>query len=362
MSSARKGSVHIVQKMAPGGIETLTLDLVRNGDGDDRIFSLEGEPGDLVAHWPALLPVAQRLEAFAAGPGLKPALVFSLARRLRQLRPQAVFVHHIGPLLYGGLAGRIAGVPTIAHVEHDVWHYEQPSHRRIIGWAEPLIRPHHVAVSQNAAGVISAMLPGASVSVIPNGIDLERFRPGDKLAARSALGLDPAWRIVGTAGRLVAVKAQDVLIRAAASLPEDCHVVIAGSGPERETLERCAIDCGVAHRVHFVGHVDRVETVLPAFDVFCLPSHAEGFPRSVIEAQAARLPVVATDVGALSEALCPEASRIVPPGDPEALARALAETLALPFTRAPRDFVERQYSWSRTLASYRRVMEVGHAA
>ncbi len=358
----RKGSIHIVQRMAPGGIETLALDLVRSGDGHDRILSLDGNAADLIAAWPALQAVAGRLEAFGAAAGFKPGLVLRLARRLYALKPQAVFLHHIGPLLYGGIAARLARVPRIVHVEHDVWHYGDARHKQITAWIERLVRPHHVAVSRNAADAIHGFLETAAVSVIPNGIDLDRFRPGDKSAARKAFGLDPAWRIVGTAGRLVPVKAHDVLIRAAALLPGDCHVVIAGSGPEMAALRHCAIENGVERRVHFTGHVDKVETVLPAFDVFCLPSHAEGFPRSVIEAQAARLPVVATDVGALAEAVCPSTGRIVPPGDPAALAAALAEVLALPDSGASRQFVEARFSWTDTVASYRRVMEVGHAA
>ena len=181
-------------------------------------------------------------------------------------RSAEVVLHHIGPLLYGGLAARLARVPRIVHVEHDVWHYDQPGRQRLARWLERLVRPHHVAVSEGAGARLREMLPGAAITVIPNGIDLQRFRPGDALAARAAFALDPRWRIVGTAGRLVPVKAQDVLIRALPSLPGDCHVVLAGSGPGRANLETCAAAAGVAERVHFLGHVDNVESVLPAFD------------------------------------------------------------------------------------------------
>ena len=353
--------VHIVQKMAPGGIETLVLDLAKD-NADTSIFSIEGAVSDLAAAWPALAPIASRIEAFNASPGLKPALVFALAHRLRALQPNAVFLHHIGPLVYGGLAARLAGVPRIVHVEHDVWHYTAPRRRAITAAIEALVSPHHVAVSANAASTIRAMLGSPSVSVIPNGIDLARFRPGDKLAARAAFNLDPTWRIVGTAGRLVAVKAHDVLIEAMASLPGDCHLVIAGTGEQQHALERRASSLAIEHRVHFAGHLDAVERILPAFDVFCLPSHAEGFPRSVIEAQAAGLPVVATDVGALTEAVCPTSGRIVPPGNPAAIAHALRDTLASPPSSAPRDFVASRFSWQSTLSSYRRVSELKHAA
>ena len=361
-AQSRSGVVHVVQRMAPGGIETLVLDLVRSGGKDDRIVSLEGTPDGLVAAWGALATVRDRLEAFAAEPGLKPMLVLRLAERLFKLKPAAVVLHHIGPLVYGAAAARLAGVPAIVHVEHDVWHYGGPRRRLIARLVEQALRPHNAAAPEHAARKIRPFLHGAAVTVIPNGIDIDRFRPGDKAEARRRFGLDPSWRIVGTAGRLVPVKGHEVLIAAATFLPGDCHVVIAGDGPEMVNLKCLAIERRIENRVHFLGHVDKVETVLPAFDVFCLPSHAEGSPRSIIEAQAVGLPVVATDGGAPAQAVCPGAGRIVPPADPAAMAHGLREVLALPAGDAPRKFVESRFTWTQTLSSYRKVTEAAHAA
>jgi glycosyltransferase involved in cell wall biosynthesis len=354
--------VHIVQKLAPGGIETLVLDLAKDAGSDSRIFSLEGNAHDLVQAWAALEPVAGQIEAFEAQGGLKPALVIQLVKRLRAVKPSAVFLHHVGPLVYGGLAARLAGVARIVHVEHDVWHYALPRRRVIASVIETIVRPHHVTVSNHAANTLRAMLRSPSISVIPNGIDFTRFVPGDKTAARAAFGLDPTWRIIGTVGRLVAVKGQSVLIDAIARLPADCHLVIVGSGEEHDALVSQALALSLQTRVHFIGHLNAVERLLPAFDVFCLPSHAEGFPRSIIEAQAAGLPVVATRVGAVDEAVCQASGRIVPPGDPVAMAHALRDVLSAPLTTQPRAFVADRFSWPSTLSSYRRVSEFQHAA
>ena len=359
---APHGIVHIVQKMAPGGIETLALELALRDAANTSIFSLEGEAPALVQAWPSLVPVASRIEAFNATGGLKPYLLLKLTRRLRDMRPAAVFLHHVGPLIYGGIAARLAGVPRVIHVEHDVWHYALPRRRMIASLLEAVVRPDHVAVSDHAASALRSMLRSPTVVVIPNGIDLARFQPGDRAAACAAFSLNPAWRIVGTVGRLVAVKGHNVLIRAMAGLPGDCHLVIAGSGEERAALEACAAGLAIAHRVHFTGHLNAVERILPAFDVFCLPSHAEGFPRSIIEAQAVGLPVVATSVGALAEAVCPASGRIVPPGNPGALVIALSAVLARPRSSAPRDFVASRFSWQSTVSSYTRVSELTDAA
>ena len=346
--------------MAPGGIETLVLDMVRNC-GDAVVFSLDSAIDELTKGWPSLGAHCRRIEAFDRQPGIRPSLVPKLAARLRQIRPQAVIAHHIGPLLYGGAAARLAGVPRLVHVEHDAWHYQNPRHRLLAKLCARVLRPAHVAVSSEVASKIGELFPGESVTIIPPGIDVDRFKPGNREAARARLDLDPHAKIIGTTGRLVPVKAQSILIAAARQLPPDAHVVIAGDGPERGRLEDLARQNGLHRRIHFLGHRDDIEAILPAFDVFCLPSLAEGLPRSVLEAQACGVPVVASDVGALKDAVCPQSGRLFAPGDDKALAGTLQDVLALPTDASvPRAFVASRYSLSRTLEAYSNVIEKVH--
>ena len=107
-----------------------------------------------------------------------------------------------------------------------------------------------------------------------------------------------------------------------------------------EALVRCS-----AHR-------DDVAELLPAFDVFCLPSRREGVPLAILEAQASGVPVVATDVGAVRDALCPETGRLVPSQDAAELARALSACLLSPATVSPRKFVEQCFDWDATVRRY----------
>ena len=355
MALQKSVTVHVVQRMAPGGIETLVLDLVRHGLGTNLIFSLEGDADALAGAWPALRTERRSLISFNRKPGVRPLLVSQMAAKLAQLRPRTVVVHHIGPLFYGGPAARLAGVPRLVHVEHDIWHYQQYRRRRwVVRCWSYLFRPVHVAVSNKAAAAMRGWLPSASIKVIPPGIDTDRFRPGIKAAARARLGLDPGRPLIGTTGRLVPVKGHDILIVAMRELPEQVEVAIAGDGPELQRLQNLARELGVAGRLHFLGHRDDLEQILCAFDVFCLPSLAEGLPRSVLEAQACGVPVVASDVGALDEAVCPRAGCLVPPSDPKALARGLRQVLAHGAAEeSPRAFIETYYSWSRTLEAYR---------
>lgn len=349
-------TVHIVQRMAPGGIETLVLDLIGDNHNPSMVFSLESTADALVASWPALAQHDQKLVGFDRKEGLSPALIVSIARRLRSIQPTTVIAHHVGPLLYGGAAARLAGVPKLIHVEHDVWHYRNPTNRVVSKICGRVLRPDHIAVSNQVAAGMRAIFPSSSITVIPPGIDMARFTLQERSTARSRIGIDPSLRIVGTIGRLVPVKSQATMLAALCRLPETIHAVIVGDGPERTRLAEYIRQNRIDDRVHFLGHRDDIESILPAFDVFCLPSLNEGLPRSVLEAQACGVPVVASDVGGLGDAVCQDSGRLVPPANHEALAKALSEVLTQGVGAAgPRAFVERKFSLTSTLDAYRRI-------
>jgi glycosyltransferase involved in cell wall biosynthesis len=343
---------HIVQRMAPGGIETLVLDLAL-ADESIHVVSLEGSAGSLTRDWDRLAALGPRLTGLEKPDRLSPSHLRRLAGLFRAARPRAVVAHHVGPLLYGGLAARLAGVRGVAHVEHDGWHYGQPKRRRLARLAHRLVRPRRAAVSHaTAMAAADALGPGDTV-IIPNGIDLAQFRPRDQVAARDGLGLPQDVRIIGTVGRLSRVKGHDVLLNAAQRLPDDIHVALVGDGPERASLETLVRDLGIASRVHVLGHRDGVHQIYPAFDVLALPSRAEGLPRCIIEAQACGVPVVASDVGGTREAICPITGELVPAGDAARLATALGLVLSRPLARSPRLHVDPSFSFERTLDAYR---------
>ncbi len=354
----RRLAIHIVEQLSPGGIETLVLDLVRSSTERDLIFSLSGRTDDLLRDWPALLPVRDHIEAFDRPAGISPLLVLNLAKRLKALRPAAVVVHHIGPLLYGGLAAKLARVPRIIHVEHDAWHYQEKRRGLLLAAASRLCGTRHVAVSRQIASVMGQYLPGKRITVIPPGIDTDRFKPRSKYVARDHIGLDHHGIVIGTVGRLVAEKGHIYLIEALKHLESNVRLAVVGDGPHLATLQSHAHRLGLASRVHFLRHRDDVESIYPAFDVFCLPSLVEGLPRSALEAQACGIPVVASNVGALSEAVCPRTGTLVPAADPQAIANALQAVVARRMARwSPREHVVATLSWLRTEAAYREMIE-----
>jgi glycosyltransferase involved in cell wall biosynthesis len=162
--------------------------------------------------------------------------------------------------------------------------------------------------------------------VVPNGIDIDRFRPDAdaRAARRREWGVTAGQPVIGTVGRLVAAKGHGVLLEAArdvlAGLP-DARFVVVGDGPSatRDRLKADAARLGVDGRVVWLGHRADTAPVYPGFDVFCLPSLTEGFPNAVGEAMACGLDCVVTDVGD-APLIVGATGRVVPPGDPVKLA------------------------------------------
>jgi D-inositol-3-phosphate glycosyltransferase len=148
-----------------------------------------------------------------------------------------------------------------------------------------------------------------NIDVVHPGVDLQVFTPGDKRAARAALGIDPREKVVAFIGRIQPLKAPDVLLRAVAKLP-DIRVVIAG-GPSGsglaapDSLVRMADELGISSRVTFLPPQSReaLVNVYRAADIVAVPSYSESFGLVAVEAQACGTPVVAAAVGGLPVAV-----------------------------------------------------------
>jgi glycosyltransferase involved in cell wall biosynthesis len=176
----------------------------------------------------------------------------------------------------------------------------------------------------------------ARVVSIPTGIDLATYRPGERAAARAALGLDKDAFLVGIVATLRSWKGHRYLVEAFAGLADrDARLAIVGDGPQREALERQVRDAGLQERVTFAGNRNEVAPWLKAFDVFCLPSYAnEGVPQALMQAMASGLPVVTTPVGSIAEIVTDGASGlVVAPEDALALRAALERLHADPALR-----------------------------
>ncbi len=196
-----------------------------------------------------------------------------------------------------------------------------------------------------------AGLPRERVRLLRNGVDLDRFHPGDQAAARAALGLPAAGRWLLGVGRLVPGKGFGLAAECLAGLPADVGLLLVGDGPERGAIQRLG-----GERVRCLGALppDQVALCYRAADLLVLPSEREGWPNVVTEALASGLPVVASRVGGVPQILGdpppPERGALVPPGDAAALGAALAATLAVPRQPAAVRAWAGQFGWDEPVA------------
>lgn len=263
-----------------------------------------------------------------------------LWRTLRSLKPDILHTYNLGALDAAPVA-RLAGVRSVIHAERgrDAAdpHGENRKYRILRRWLLPFI-DRYLAVSQDLRDwlIETVRIPPSRVTCIPNGIDVSAFataggQRGKK--ERPLLGsfAPPGTVLVGTVGRLDAVKDHAGLITAfrdlCQALPEErerLRLVLVGEGSQRAALESQIARTGLSAQVRLLGNRSDIAALLAEFDVFALSSIAEGMPGVVLEAMAAGLPVVATDVGGVGEVVAAgETGTLVPASDPKALAKAL---------------------------------------
>ena len=345
--------VHVVQHLAPGGLEVMALELARMQSArlPAVVLSLEGDAEQAIAAWPRLSSLAGQLAFAGKRPGFDPLLPLRLARLFRRWRPAIVHTHHVGPLLYAGTAARLAGVRARLHTEHDAWHLEDPRRRRLMRMAMMSARPLMIADAPHVATAVAEHLAIRRPEVVLNGVDTSRFMPADRGAARRALGLSQEVRICGIAARLERVKGVDVAIAALRLLPADVVLVIAGGGAEETVLRAQAEALGIASRVRFLGRVDDMARFYPALDLLLVPSRNEGLPLAPLEAQASGIRVVASEVGGTSAAIDPATGALVDAENPRTLADAVQRLFSAP-VGDPRSFVQRTASLEATAARY----------
>lgn len=347
------GLVNIINRMPPGRYRHALVCLTDAGpflarlEPDVRVVELHCRPGHDFARYGQLWSV------------------------LRDLRPSIVHTRNLGALEGQIPAALLPGVRRV-HGEHGRDVFDIAGTNRKYNLLRRAIRPlvqRYVAVSRDLALWLEATLgvPPERIRQIYNGVDLDWFAP--QVAPRRDLApagfLPPDALVVGTVGRLAAVKDQASLLSAFAQilatrqdLAPRLRLIIVGEGALRDDLERQASAQGVADRVWLAGDRADVPDLVQLMDLFVLPSLGEGISNTVLEAMAGGLPVVATRVGGNPELV--EEGRtgaLVPVRDVGALADAIARLLTdderrARYGAAARDFVARHFSWERCVEQY----------
>jgi len=356
----------------PGGLNRYVEQLLaaqRRG-GLDAVAVVLGDAPPDVAEAPAGVVVA----AAAGGPMAWEAWAVDRAAR-RLGRPEVADLHFAGTASITATVGALRTVPQVVHFQGP-W-AEESRHtgagrlnvatkraveRRVYRRADRCV------VLSSAFGRVLQERYGVapwSIDVVAPGVDVERFSPGDRAAARSAVGLGEG-SVVLAVRRLVPRMGLEVLFEAWASLAprQGDRLAIVGDGPSAPGLHRLAASLGIRETVRFCGQVDDDALVdwYRAADVTVVPSVAlEGFGLVVLESLACGTPVVGTDAGGLAEALAAVGQGpAVPAGDAVALAGAIRSALEAPpdfAARALRRAVAEEHSWGGVAARHEAIYE-----
>ena len=271
-------------------------------------------------------------------------------------------------------AARSLGVHALVSTEHIAKppssHY--PFGRWIITWLIRLANgaiDRVIAVSETSRYLLikNYALPPEKVVAIRNGIDVSRFDADvDVSAVRSGLGLSEDDWVAEFIGRFSPGKGHDCALDAISLLAPEfprLKLVLMGDGALEAVLRERAEELGVQDRVVFAGFVDDVPSVLAAGHALILPSESEGLPLSVLEAMAARLPVIASDVGGVAEAVRDGVTGVlISPRDPNGLSRALRGLMADPerargMGEAGRRRVEEEFSSEASVGAVLRLYD-----
>lgn len=230
-------------------------------------------------------------------------------------------------------------------------------------WGKSAVAGQIVAAGRDARGLIAVSdamgadmaamgMPAERIETVVTGVDLDRFAPGDRAAAKAELGA--AGPLVVSLGALIPLKGHDILIDAAARLP-GVSLWIAGEGPERARLAARIAELGLDGRVRLLGPVphDRIPALAAAADVMALASASEGLANAWLEALASGTPIVIPDVGGARQVLrAADAGRIAP-RTPEGFAAAIADLLQDPPDPARVRATVAHWTWAANSAKLR---------
>jgi len=290
---------------------------------------------------------------------------------LRRRRIDAVVTVGAGDkMFWGRLAARRVGVPVILSALHST------------GWPDGVSRLNRmltpitdsfiaVAPSHGRFLIERQRFPAHKVTVIPNGVDTQRFAPAPDVAGiRRELELRPADPVVGIVAALRPEKNHELFLRVAQRVIQELSTtqfVVIGDGPCRDQLQQLAHDLNIAASVVFLGSRDDVPRLLAAMDVFALTSHIEANPLSILEAMSTGRPVVATNVGSIHETVADgETGFLVPLGDFERFAQRVLQILHAPVLgqrmgAAAREAVIGRWSIEAMVQGYEQLIESVYA-
>jgi len=332
--AARPVVCQVLHSLNVGGAEMLAANLARTLRREfDFVFACLDEAGEMA---PQLVEEGFQVSVLSRRPGFDLGCLRQLGGLARRRRVSVIHAHQYTPFFYCAASRWLRGSPPILFTEHGRWHPDYPRPKRIAFNRLALRRSDRVVgVGQAVCNALieNEGLSPSRVKVLYNGIDLERFgpRPAARQKVRRELGLADGEFVLIQVARLDQLKDHSTAIRTMRQLAGRglrATLLLAGEGPERRRVEHEIARLGLGDCVRLLGTRSDIPRLLSAADAFLLTSISEGIPLTLIEAMAAELPVVATDVGGVAEVVTSETGLLAPAGDDAALAQRVAELAA----------------------------------
>ena len=352
--------MQLVLSLSPGGTERLVIEICKllSARVESLVCCLD-RPGEWAGELTnAGIPVV----ALGRDPGFQPGLAVHIAKLIKANKIDVVHCHHYSPYVYGLMAAMLANVQLV-FTEHGRLSNAEPSRkRRLVNPIFSMMGGRVCSVSSDLKQhMVAEGFPARRVQVVYNGIEPgHRPTPRDRDEARGMLGVPRDALVVGTIGRLDPVKNLELFLRSFALFRErhpHAVAVIIGDGPERAGLGAAAVQLGIEASVIFAGYQSNARGLMAAFDIYLNTSTYEGVSLTILEAMAAALPVVATEVGGNPEVVVDHETGVLAPARSYAIADALGLVARSPRRRqamgdAGRWRVIRHFSIARMVDDY----------
>lgn len=357
MKKTPKKIVHIIYRLDVGGLETVLVALINRLPPDEYshlIICLT----TYTAFKDRLCNDNVRLIALNKKPGKDVRIFFRILAILVKEQSNIVHTYNIATLEYQ-VAAFLARARLRIHAEHGRDFSDLKGENRKHNLLRKIMNPFvhfWVPVSRDLSQWLEGKvrIPLRKIALIYNGVDVSTFTPSPaRLRAWQAhvSQLPNSTLRIVTVGRLDPVKDQATLLHALRIVGTSTsvhntpvHLWIIGDGPERERLQQVIDQENLGDQAVLLGEKNNISELLSSADVFVLTSLAEGIPMTVLEAAAAGLPVIATDVGGLSDIVQEgESGFLVPPGSPQSIAAAIRRYLEAPPLLLRHGEVGRQY-------------------
>lgn len=363
-----------------GGVEVVVYELAKRLVGRDhevRVLTLNtsGSParetidGIEVRRYPSI----QLTRYLGLQLSIPRGMWSDLGRQVQEFKPDLISSHNLffTSTVLTAFRGKTAGIPLITTLHLGSVDSLGGWKGLLAVWYERVLGKLILARSDFVIGVSQAVVDHARtldddlpVAVVPNGVDLERFRPVGVKVGRAR---NEAEAVTGIfVGRLLVNKGPHFLVEAMTALAAqhpNLRLLIVGNGPLLEELTEQARHHGIEEQIDFLGLRSDVQELLRRADFFVRPSLLEGMPLTVLEAMASGLPVIASDVAGTGEVVVDgESGLLVPPGDVAGLVAAISRLvedrdLRLALGRAARRRVEQAFSWDVTTDAVELIFE-----